>query len=293
MTLASQGGTWRANTTTTTRRGGGGSGLGAELRQEVRLLQEELAESRAQREELASRARALGERLEQSVSPSLSRTHREEVEEEERRERRRRDREAREREARQALLVHRLQNKVMEYRERCQSLELELKAGHSQLMSTQMSIGRDTSESLECALISLEEEQQRASGLAQTTSVLRLQLSQSERANEILTERVRKLTADLTRALEEAERRTFHWQRERECVSSEVSQHQDQLWCVWRCVMSLRQHCRALRTAADRDLLEMRTELSRLSLSLQSSCDSTSLHLIKMYRLPAPPTLRG
>lgn len=88
--------------------------------------------------------------------------------------------------------------------------------------------------------------------------------------------------------------------------------------------MSLRQHCRTLRTAADRyakctrdcavngrsrancvnvcefdvclcvcvlrDLLEMRTELSRLSLSLQSSCDSTSLHLIKMYRLPAPPS---
>lgn len=101
------------------------------------------------------------------MSPSLSIAHREEVEEEERRERRRRDREAREREARQALLVHWLQTKVsdtrgwvrapapaallpppllppllpvqvMEYKERCQSLELQLKVGHGQLMSTQV-----------------------------------------------------------------------------------------------------------------------------------------------------------
>lgn len=44
----------------------------AELRQEIRLLQEELAETRAQREELASRVRALDERVSARVSGVLA-----------------------------------------------------------------------------------------------------------------------------------------------------------------------------------------------------------------------------
>ncbi|XP_031696984.1 rootletin-like [Anarrhichthys ocellatus] len=95
----------------------------AELKREVCRLQEELAESRAEREELESRSRALNERLYQSVSPSLSLPLRLESDQ---REWKRRVREGREREARQALLIHRLQNKVLEYRDRCQRVELQL-----------------------------------------------------------------------------------------------------------------------------------------------------------------------
>lgn len=104
----------------------------AELEQEVSRLQEELAESRAEREELESRSRALTDRvrrrrrscvnqvktdhhtwffpqLRQTLSPSLSTSIHEQ---EEQRRWRKKLREGREREARQALLIHRLQNKV-------------------------------------------------------------------------------------------------------------------------------------------------------------------------------------
>ncbi|KAG7462325.1 hypothetical protein JOB18_045841 [Solea senegalensis] len=105
------------------------------LKREVCLLQEELAESRAEREELESRNRALNDRLCQSVCPSVGLSLHVEAEQ---REWRRRVREGREREARQSLLIHRLQNKVVEYRERCQRLELQLQDENTQLINTEV-----------------------------------------------------------------------------------------------------------------------------------------------------------
>lgn len=188
----------------------------AELKQEVCRLQEELAESRAEREELESRSRALSDRLCQSVSPSLALSLRLENEQ---REWRRKVREGREREARQALLIHRLQSKVLEYRDRCQHLSLQLQDGHTQLLNTERRIRDEHTDSLESALIRLEEEQQRSVGLADTNARLREQLSQSEQANQALREDLQKLTCDWTRAVQEAEQREDDWQREREVCS--------------------------------------------------------------------------
>uniref|UniRef100_A0AAQ4QF41 Rootletin-like coiled-coil domain-containing protein n=1 Tax=Gasterosteus aculeatus aculeatus TaxID=481459 RepID=A0AAQ4QF41_GASAC len=126
----------------------------AELQREVCRLQEELAESGAEKEELESRSRALEDRLIKSLSPSLALSLRGESEQ---REWKRRVREGREREARQALLIHRLQNKVFEYRDRCQRSDLQLQ----DVSSTEQRIRDEHSDSLEGALIRLEEEQQR------------------------------------------------------------------------------------------------------------------------------------
>ncbi|XP_042283090.1 rootletin-like, partial [Thunnus maccoyii] len=254
----------------------------AALQREVCRLQEELAESRAEREELESRSRALNDRLCQSLSPSLALSLRVEGEQ---REWRRRVREGREREARQALLIHRLQNKVLEYRDRCQSLELHLQDEHTELLNTERKIRDEHSDSLESALIRLEEEQQRSVGLVDTNTLLREQLSQSEQANQALREDVQKLTADWTRAVEEAEQREADWQREKECRAGNVGQQQDRLLSVWRSVVTLRRHCHTIKTATDRDLWQLRAEFSRVSSSLLSSCDSVSSSL----RFSAPP----
>ncbi|KAF7199057.1 transcript variant X2 [Nothobranchius furzeri] len=128
-----------------------------ELEQEVCRLQEELAESRAEREELESRNRALNDRLCRTMSPSLGISLREE---EEQRRWKRKLREGREREARQALLIHRLQKKVIDYRDRCQSLDLQLQEEHTKLFASER-VRDEHSASLESALIRLEEEQQR------------------------------------------------------------------------------------------------------------------------------------
>uniref|UniRef100_A0A3Q3K6R6 Rootletin-like coiled-coil domain-containing protein n=1 Tax=Monopterus albus TaxID=43700 RepID=A0A3Q3K6R6_MONAL len=180
----------------------------AELKQEVCHLQEELSESRAEREELESRSRALNDRLSQLVSPSLALSLQVEAEQ---KQWKRRVREGREREARQALLIHRLQNKVLEYKSRCQCLELQLQDGLKQLLSTERRIRDEHSDSLESALIRLEEEQQ-----AETNALLCEQLSQSEQANQALREDLQKLTADWTRAMEEVEQRESDWLREKQ-----------------------------------------------------------------------------
>nr|XP_054594762.1 rootletin isoform X1 [Nothobranchius furzeri] len=242
-----------------------------ELEQEVCRLQEELAESRAEREELESRNRALNDRLCRTMSPSLGISLREE---EEQRRWKRKLREGREREARQALLIHRLQNKVIDYRDRCQSLDLQLQEEHTKLFASEQRVRDEHSASLESALIRLEEEQQRSVSLADTNVLLREQLSQSEQANQILREDLQKLTADWTRAVEEAEQKEADWQREKECGRGRVGQQQARFLAVWRSVVDLRRLCHSVKTAADRDLWQLRAEFSRLSSSLLFSCDS-------------------
>ncbi|KAK5920258.1 hypothetical protein CgunFtcFv8_024085 [Champsocephalus gunnari] len=144
--------------------------------------------------------RALNERLSQAVCPPLLSLQGEG----DQRERKSRAREGREREARQALLIHRLQNKVLEYRGRCKHLDDQLQDEHTQLIHTQLRIRDEHNDSLESALIRLEEEQQRSGGLAETNALLREQLGQSEQAKEALREDLQKLTTDWRRAVEEA-----------------------------------------------------------------------------------------
>ncbi|XP_027131536.1 rootletin-like [Larimichthys crocea] len=93
------------------------------------------------------------------------------------------------------------------------------------------------SDSLESALIRLEEEQHRSVGLADTNALLREQLSQSEQANQALRENLQKLTSDWTRAMKEAEQREEDWQREREGRSGHVGQQQARLLSVWGSVV--------------------------------------------------------
>ncbi|XP_035770533.1 trichohyalin-like, partial [Neolamprologus brichardi] len=204
-------------------------------------------------------------------------------------------REGREREARQALLIHRLQNKVLEYRERCQHLELRLQDNHTQMLSTE----RIVDDSLESAVLRLEEEQQRSVSLGDTNSLLCKQLVQSEQANHALKEDLQKLTNDWTTAVEEAEQREADLQKERERRLCLVGEQQARLLSIWRSVAALRRDCHAMKTAADRDLWQLKAEFSRLSSVLLSSCDSvsSSLRLSTLYINPlsfssaSPPLL--
>lgn len=246
------------------------------LQQEVSSLQEELAESEAKKEQLESRSKALQERLLQSVSAPLVLSAQLEAEQHQWK---RRLREAREREARQALLLHRLHNKVWDYRQRCQRLELQLQTEHTQLLHTERRMRDSHNDSLESTLIRLEEEEQRSSILTDTNSLLKQQLSQSEQCNQCLREDLQKLSSDWLRAVEEAGQKEMDHQKQEECWSSQVGQHQSALLSLWRTVMCLKQQCDNVKTVVDRDLWEWRVEFSRVSSSLLSSCHSVSSSL--------------
>ncbi|KAG7283071.1 hypothetical protein CRUP_012964, partial [Coryphaenoides rupestris] len=101
--------------------------------------------------------------------------------------------------------------------------------------------------------------------LADGNALLRQQLGQSEQTNLALREDLQKLTADWTRAVEEAELREVNWQKEKECLMGHVTKEQGRLMCLWRSVISLKMDCLSLKTATDRV-----TELSLLVQSLES-----------------------
>ncbi|XP_028993359.1 trichohyalin isoform X3 [Betta splendens] len=253
----------------------------AELTHEVSRLQEELAENRAEREELESRSMALNDRLRQSVTPALALSLQVEGEQ---RAWKKKVRDGREREARQTLLVHQLQNKVFEYRDRCQELELLLQDEHKRLLNTGWRIGDEHNKSLESVLIRLEEEQQRSVSLAETNTLLCKQLTQSQEDNQAIRGDLQKLTADWTKAVEEAEHKDSYWQRENKCRSDHEAQHQASLLSVWGSVVALRQQCHTLKIAAYRDLWQLKAEFSQMSSSLLSSCES----LFPFLKLCAP-----
>uniref|UniRef100_A0A3B4YPM5 Ciliary rootlet coiled-coil, rootletin n=1 Tax=Seriola lalandi dorsalis TaxID=1841481 RepID=A0A3B4YPM5_SERLL len=173
---------------------------------------------------------------------------------------------------RQAQLVQKLQAKVLQYKKRCGDLE--------QMLETSNGGHQDESSSnLEDALIRLEEEQQRSSSLSAVNAMLREQLEQAGLANEALSQDIRRLTADWTKAREELEQKESDWRREEESFHSYFSSEHSRLLMLWRQVVGFRRHVCELKSATERDLSDMRNELARVSHSSQVSCAGLSAAL--------------
>uniref|UniRef100_A0A672JH23 Rootletin-like coiled-coil domain-containing protein n=1 Tax=Salarias fasciatus TaxID=181472 RepID=A0A672JH23_SALFA len=175
---------------------------------------------------------------------------------------------------RQAQLVQKLQAKVgLNLIVTCKSLS----QSHSETSN-----GRhqdEASSNLEDALIRLEEEQQRSSSLSAVNSMLREQLEQAGLANEALSQDIRRLTADWTKAREELEQKESDWRREEESFHSYFSSEHGRLLTLWRQVVGFRRHVCEMKTATERDLSEVRNELSRMSHSAHVSCAGVSATL--------------
>ncbi|XP_050770537.1 centrosome-associated protein CEP250-like isoform X3 [Gymnogyps californianus] len=170
---------------------------------------------------------------------------------------------------RQAVLVRKLQAKVLQYRTWCRELEQQLEAGGGSLPGR-----REATEdhSLKKALLQLEEEQQRCENLAEVNTLLREQLGKANEVNSALKEDVGKLTADWMRAREELELTESEWRGERELYDSCLRGEQSRLLSLWRQVVTFRRHFLEMKTATDRDLSELKAEQLRLSGSILVSC---------------------
>ncbi|KAG7251528.1 hypothetical protein CRUP_014964, partial [Coryphaenoides rupestris] len=186
---------------------------------------------------------------------------------------------------RQAQLVQKLQAKVLQYKKKCGDLEhtLQERETEQQQRSCDNGSGRqdnENSSSLEDALIRLEEEHQRSSSLSAVNAMLREQLEQAGLANEALSQDIRRLTADWTKAREELELKESDWRREEESFHSYFSSEHSRLLMLWRQVVGFRRHVCELKSNTERDLSDMRDEMSRASHSVAGSCAglSSTLH---------------
>ncbi|KAK6321426.1 hypothetical protein J4Q44_G00084020 [Coregonus suidteri] len=273
------------------------------LQVELGRLEDLLAQSRADRDELAIKYNTISERLEHALrletgdgdqdspeSPSLAQQNVDlrKCLDEEQAAYKRKLTAYQEGQQRQAQLVQKLQAKVLQYKKRCGDLEQTLVEKSSELELHRLSGRCDMSSNshhreevdpcgdLENALIRLEEEQQRSSSLSAVNAMLREQLEQAGLANEALSQDIRRLTVDWSKSREELEQRESDWRREEESFHSYFSSEHSRLLSLWRQVVGFRRQVCELKSATERDLSDMRNELARTSHSIQSSCSGLS-----------------
>uniref|UniRef100_A0A663EWR9 Rootletin-like coiled-coil domain-containing protein n=1 Tax=Aquila chrysaetos chrysaetos TaxID=223781 RepID=A0A663EWR9_AQUCH len=127
-------------------------------------------------------------------------------------------------------------------------------------------------QSLEKALLQVEEEQQRCETLAEVNTLLREHLDEANEVNSALKEDVGKLTADWMRAREELELKESEWRSERELMTTTLMGEHSRLLSLWRQVVTFRRHFLEMKTATDRDLSELNAEQMRLSGSILVNC---------------------
>ncbi|XP_019406256.1 PREDICTED: centrosome-associated protein CEP250 isoform X2 [Crocodylus porosus] len=170
---------------------------------------------------------------------------------------------------RQAVLVRKLQAKVLQYRNWCRELKQQLEMGGGPLTHRWEAKEED---SLEKALVQLEEEQQRCENLAETNVLLREHLDKANEVNAALREDIRKLTADWTRAQDELELKKSEWHAEREIFEGYLQGEHNRLLSLWRQVVTFRRYFLEMKTATDRDLSELKAEQMKLSGSILVNC---------------------
>ncbi|KAI6073843.1 Rootletin isoform X5 [Aix galericulata] len=235
------------------------------LQQELSRLEDLLAQSRAERDELAIKYNAISERLEQSLrleageqdaaeSRSLAQHNIElrRLLDEEQAAYKRKLQAYQEGQQRQAQLVQKLQAKVLQYKKKCgeveqqlleKATELEQERLTSQLDISGSQLEEESSNELENALIRLEEEQQRSSSLVQVNSMLREQLEQANSFNAYF------------------------------------SNEHGRLLTLWRQAVAFRRHFGQLRAATERDLAELSQEVSRAGRAAHAACVQLGAHL--------------
>uniref|UniRef100_A0A5F8GJH6 Centrosomal protein 250 n=1 Tax=Monodelphis domestica TaxID=13616 RepID=A0A5F8GJH6_MONDO len=177
---------------------------------------------------------------------------------------------------RQAVLVRKLQAKVLQYRNWCQELEKRLEDMGGPMPKRWTSAEEPRLEQL---LIRLEEEHQRSEGLVKVNTQLQEHLEEADVVNKALQEDVGKLTVDWSQAQDELARRQSDWQMEREFFKGYLKGEHGRLLSLWREVVTFRRHFLEMKTATDRDLAELKAEQVKISGSLLTSCLHLSLEL--------------
>ncbi|KAG8131908.1 hypothetical protein E2320_009795 [Naja naja] len=170
---------------------------------------------------------------------------------------------------RQAILVQKLQAKVLQYRNWCKELEKRLESNsdsHPHLRDHKVE------QNLENVLVHLEEEQQRCENLGRVNILLRKHLDKANEVNGALQEDINKLTDDWSRAKIELEHKESDWHKERELFEHYRQSEHDRILGIWRQVVTLRRHFLEMKTATDRDLSELKADQVRLYGSILINC---------------------
>uniref|UniRef100_A0A8D2LKH5 Centrosomal protein 250 n=1 Tax=Varanus komodoensis TaxID=61221 RepID=A0A8D2LKH5_VARKO len=173
---------------------------------------------------------------------------------------------------RQAVLVQKLQAKVLQYRNWCKELEQRLEASKVRFKENVFILYF------------------RCENLAGLNILLQEHLDKANKVNGALREDVSKLVADWTKAREELDYKENEWHKEREFFESYMRAEHDRILGIWRQVVTLHRYFMEMKTAVDRDLSELKAEQVKLCGSILVSCFrlSSDMQLCETSSLRSP-----
>ncbi|KAF6779881.1 hypothetical protein AHF37_00643 [Paragonimus kellicotti] len=179
---------------------------------------------------------------------------------------------------RQANLVQRLQGKVLQYKEKCRTLELKLQLAEAENQNRKVGLEENTAE-YEATLGRLEEEQQRASTLASVNTMLREQLDQVTQANQALSSENQRTREEAARFKEHLERREAEWRDEEAAFNDYFTMEHGRLLTLWRAVVACRRQFVEVKGQVEREINSARADVSRMARISQTACENFATNL--------------
>ncbi|KAF7987174.1 hypothetical protein HCN44_011480 [Aphidius gifuensis] len=194
----------------------------------------------------------------------------------------------------QAVLVSRLQAKVLQYKQRCNELEnqmteslpIELTRNTSPSTSvleaahqTLRDIRDEQIHDLDTAIRKLNDERRKTEKLIEINTALKNQLEESHRTNESLTNDLQKLSNDWDILREEMNAKEDEWKEEEIAFNEYYTSEHYRLLNLWRNVVSLKRTFTDMKTTTERDLNKFNNKLTTTTNDMTSVCSGVKLAL--------------
>ncbi|XP_026814438.1 rootletin isoform X2 [Rhopalosiphum maidis] len=176
---------------------------------------------------------------------------------------------------RQAVLVSRLQAKVMQYRERCSELEREMRnsiPAIDNVRSYRDSVRDYQSMDLDSAIRALEQERSKSEKIMELNSTLREQLDDAQTSNETLSTDLQKLTSDWEKMRDEMNAKEDEWKEEEQMFNEYCSLEHGRMMSLWQDVAQVKRMFTDMKSSTQQDLNKLRGELSLASNDMVTTC---------------------
>ncbi|CAH8572865.1 unnamed protein product [Dicrocoelium dendriticum] len=179
---------------------------------------------------------------------------------------------------RQANLVQRLQAKMLQYKEKCRTLEMKLQLSEAENRNRKVEMEENAAE-YESAIARLDEERQRGETLASVNTVLREQLDQVTQTNQSLTTENQRIREEAGRFRNLLERREEEWRNEEAVFNEYFTMEHNRLLTLWRAAVSCRRQFVEIKGHMEHELCSARADIAGVARVCQTACDNFAANL--------------
>lgn len=217
----------------------------------------------------------------------------------------------------QAVLVSRLQAKVLQYKQRCSELENQMAESlpldittttttvipktqtttspNASVLESAHQTLRDIRDEqihdIDTAIRKLNDERRKTEKLIELNTVLKNQLDESHRTNETLTIDLQKLSNDWDILREEMNAKEDDWKEEEIAFNEYYTSEHYRLLNLWRDVVSLKRTFSDMKSTTERDLTKFQNKLTTATNDMTSACSGVKLALQVQASAASQPTI--